>query len=143
MTDLFKPMLVTASCALLFTAFASNAEDQTILELMTIRVVPATDTLWGAEDPQTDAEWQALEDAAIETIKAFELAKAGGSGPNDDNWAANDDWQAFSDDVIAAAELAKLAIAERNIDALWDAGGPLYTPCEECHIAYNPGLAEQ
>lgn len=142
MTAAFKPMLLTASCALLFAALTSNADDQSILELMTIRVVPATDTLWGAEDPETDAEWQKLEDAATETIKAFELTKAGGSGPNDNNWAANDDWQAFSDDVIAAAELAKLAIAERDIEALWEAGDPLYTPCEACHLVYNPGVAE-
>lgn len=101
-----------------------------------------TNALWAADDPQTDAEWQALEDAATETIMAFECAKAVGRGPNDNAWAANDDWQAFSNDVISAAELAKVAIAQRDIEALWDAGDPLYTPCEACHIAYNPGVSE-
>lgn len=143
MTVAFKPILLTSAGILLFATLTSNAEDPSILDLMTTRVVPATDTLWGADDPQTDAEWQALEDAASETIDAFTIAKAGGSGPNDDSWATNDDWQAFSDEVIAAAELAKLAIAARDIEALWDAGDPLYTPCEACHIAYNPGVSEQ
>jgi hypothetical protein len=142
MSIALKPVLLTFSCMLWFAALACAADDQSILELMTIAVAPATDTLWGADDPQTDAEWQALKDAATETIVAFERAKTGGSGPNDNAWAANDDWQTLSNDVIAAAELAKKAIAERDIEALWDAGDPLYTPCEACHIAFNPGVSE-
>jgi hypothetical protein len=139
----FRIKFLSCSSLLLLATLTTGANEQSIIELMTTRVAPATDTLWGADDPQTDADWQLLDDAASETIEAFIATKAGGAGPNDNNWAANNDWQAFADDVIAAAELAKLAIGERDIEALWEAGDPLYTPCEACHLVYNPGVAEQ
>ena len=114
--------------------------ESTILELMLTRVVPASDTIWGIEDPKTDEEWAVFVAAADETIAAFEQAKKGGSGLNDAAWAADPKWQAYSDQVIAAAEQTKTAVAARNIEAMWDAGGELYTPCEECHIDFNPGV---
>ena len=35
------------------------------------------------------------------------------------------------------------AIAERNVDGVFDAGGELYTPCEECHLDYNPAVTDE
>jgi cytochrome c556 len=124
-------------------ATSEKASDTTIRDLMVTKVTPATDKLWGAEDPQTDAEWQELNDAADLVIEAFTQAKAGGGGPNDANWAGEENWQRHAEDVIAAAQLAKTAIAARNIDALWEAGDPLYTPCESCHQEYHPGVREE
>lgn len=111
-----------------------------IMELMVSKVTPATDTLWGIDDPQTDEEWQVYVDAANETIAAFEQSKIGGAGPNDKVWAADPKWQAYADEVIAAANSAKTAIAARDMDAMFEAGDALYTPCEACHIDFNPAV---
>ena len=110
--------------------------------LMTDTVTPASDIIWGVEDPQTDEEWQVLDDAAVTLAKAFEATRAGGIGPNDDAWASEAKFQAYIDQEMVALEQARAAIEARNLDGLFDAGGELYTPCEECHIDYNPGVQE-
>ena len=46
-----------------------------------------------------------------------------------------------ADDTIAAAESAKIAIAARDMEAIFEAGDALYQPCEACHIDFNPGVA--
>jgi len=111
-----------------------------ILELMVATVAPASDTLWGVEDPQADEEWQVLDDAAITIVEAFEQAKLGGNGPTDAAWASEPKWQAYADEEIIAGRAARDAIAARDLDALFAAGDLLYTPCEACHIDYNPRL---
>jgi hypothetical protein len=136
----------------LFASSALIAEEQattnepvpdgelSIMELMVSNVTPATDTLWGIEDPQTDDEWQVFIDAADATIEAFEQAKKGGTGPNDNAWAADPVWQAYADEVIAAAKSAKTAISARDMEAVFEAGDALYTPCEACHIDFNSAV---
>lgn len=104
-------------------------------------ITPASDIIWGVEDPQTDEEWQVLDDAAVTLAEAFEATRTGGGGPNDDAWASEAKFQAFLDQEMAAIEQSRAAIAARDLDALFDAGGELYTPCEECHIDFNPGVA--
>lgn len=129
---------------------ASESESETtepdgasIMELMTVIITPASDTLWGVDDPQTDAEWQVLTDAANTLIAAFEQAKTGGTGPNDKKWANDARWPAYVDEEMAALESAKSAIDARDIDKLFDANNDLYTPCESCHIDFNPGVSAE
>ena len=42
--------------------------------------------------------------------------------------------------MIAAAATAKAAAQDQDLDAYLEATEIMYPPCEECHIAYNPGL---
>lgn len=122
------------------TEISSTANAGSIMELMVARITPATDILWGVDDPQTDADWRVLIDAADAIITAFEKTKLGGTGTNDAQWAADSRWQDYANEVISAAEDAKRAIKDRNMDALYDANDALYTPCETCHIDFNPGV---
>lgn len=117
-----------------------ESAETTIMELMLTRITPASDVLWGADDPQTKAEWQVLTDAANKLIAAFEDVKQGGTGSNDDEWASSDKWQAYVNAEIDALENAKSAITAQDMDGLWAAGDALYTPCEACHIDFNPGV---
>jgi len=117
------------------------AMETTIMEMMVATVTPASDTLWGVENPQSAAEWQVLDDAAIAVIETFEEVRNGGGGPNDDAWASEAKFQAYIDEEIAAGQAARAAIAAKDLDALYAAGDSLYTPCENCHIDYNPGVA--
>lgn len=121
-----------------------QATEPSIMELMVTEITPLTDTLWGIEDPQTDAEWQVYRDAADATIAAFEQTKRSASGVNDAKWIADPKWQAYADEVIAAGEMYIAAINARDMDAIFAAGDALYTPCENCHLDFNPAVqAEQ
>lgn len=144
--------IIQVALAVIFAAAACTQEPapepappparQSIMELMQAVITPATDMLWQAEDPLTDAEWQALDAAAVTVIDTFETIRSGGSGTNDDTWAADPAFQAFIDTDIAAARLMRTAIAAQDMDRLFDAGNELYTPCEECHLQFNPGVVE-
>ncbi len=112
----------------------------TVDELMVSVITPATNTLWGVEDPQSDAEWQPLEDAAIAVIAAGTLVAEGGAGPRDAEWARSAEWQAFVATMNEAATDALNAARERDLDALLTATEVMYPPCEECHIKFHPEM---
>jgi hypothetical protein len=108
---------------------------------MTAIITPATNTLWGVEDPQTDAEWKVLEDAALVVIDAGKQVQKGGAGPNDEQWAREPDWQDFALELTDAAESGLRAIQDRDLEALFEANDVLYPPCEGCHLKFHPGVA--
>lgn len=132
--------------ALFLASACSPSNDQpesSINELMLDVVTPATNTLWGVADPQTDADWNVFVVAASQVIAAGEQIKRGGSGPDDMTWAADPAWQAFADTLIAAANNARDAANAKNLDALFEANDVLYPPCEECHIQFHPGVGAE
>ena len=111
--------------------------------IMINAIAPATDTLWGADDPQTDAAWKALEDAAIVVIATGTLIQSGGSGPNGMAWAADAAWQRYATTMTDAGVDALAAIRARDTDALMTATGDvLYPPCEECHLQFHPEISQ-
>ena len=137
--------LARSALPLLLLPLASHADDAqdlstTIMELMVTIVAPATDTIWGIEDPQSDAEWQVFIDAANVIIDAGETMKIGGTGPNDKQWAAEPAWQAFAEQLIGAAREAREAAENQDVEAMYTAGEVIYPPCEECHLQFNPGV---
>ena len=109
-------------------------------EIMVSAITPATNTLWGVDDPQTFEAWKELEDAAIVVIAAGTLVKDGGAGPNDSSWAADPAWQAFAETMIDAAAVALGAARAKDLDALVTATEVMYPPCEECHMQFHPGM---
>lgn len=117
-------------------------DDLSVNEIMIQTVTPATDAIWNAE-PQGDDDWQALDEAAIKVVIAFESMKDGGTGESDAAWAAQPDWDAWADEVIAAANLTREAVLDRNIDLVYEAGDVLYPPCENCHLKYHPDFIGQ
>ncbi len=139
-------VLVVLAIVALFISFSAAGEGEelqarsSIMVIMTTVITPATDTMWSIEEPKTDAEWQVFAQAADDVIRAGRAVRGGGSGPHDDDWARNADWQAWADTMIAAAESAKSAAEARDVDAYIEATDVMYPPCEECHVAYNPGL---
>lgn len=112
-----------------------------IKELMEKTITPATNTLWNAFDPPTEeAQWVALEEAAVTLLAASSLVALGGTGPMDAEWASEAGWQAYNQVMIDAGRDALEAIRARDHDALLTAGDVLYPPCEGCHLQYNPGV---
>jgi hypothetical protein len=134
----------------LFAAIIANAQDDaasapamSINDLMVNIITPATNTLWGIENPESDADWQVFIDAADVVIEASHAMKLGGTGPNDKEWAADSAWQAYADTLLGAGRDARQAAIDKNIDAMYLAGEVLYPPCEECHMQFHPGVREQ
>ena len=144
------PMKITFSCLaatiLLIAAQVATSGDEdpvptmSVNDLMVTVITPATDTLWGIEDPQTDEDWQVFIDAANTVIDAGETIKVGGTGPNDNTWASDPAWDAFADVMIGAGIDARNAAMNKDIDAMFTAGEVLYPPCEECHLQFHPGM---
>jgi len=134
-------LLSIAICSATLAQEVSSNAELSIKDLMLSRITSASNTLWGVEDPQSDAEWQVFDNAALELSADFETLRAGGSGSNDKEWAGKDSWQQYIDEEIAALDAARQAIKMRDIEKLWEANDALYTPCEACHIKFNPGVA--
>jgi len=112
-----------------------------IKELMEKTITPATNTLWNAFEPPTEeAQWAALEEAAITLLAAASVVAQGGTGPMDAEWAREPGWQAYNQVMIDAGRMALEAIRNRDHDKLLEAGDVLYPPCEGCHQQYNPGV---
>jgi cytochrome c556 len=110
----------------------------TVKQLMNALLTPATNTIWGAYQLETQAQWQEVENAALTVIAAAELLAAGGALEADQASAAEADWQAWNNDMIAAAEQVLNAVQEQDEQAVSEAGNnALYPPCESCHQQYQ------
>jgi len=137
---------ITLALALQGTALALQAQEApqplvSIKELMEKTITPATNTLWNAFEPPTEeAQWQALEEAAVTLLSAAQAMSLGGTGPMDAAWVKEPAWQAFNQIMISAGRDALSAIRARDHDKLLAAGDVLYPPCESCHLQYNPGV---
>jgi len=100
--------------------------------------------LWGAERegaaPQTDADWNAIEDHALQIVAAGYLVARGGTGPEDARWSAEPVWQAQSKAMIDAAMAAATAAYARSMTDLLTANGKLVDSCLACHEAFKPEI---
>jgi cytochrome c556 len=141
--------LVCACIAAFLTAHAQRAGVTTadgralvtIKELMEKTITPATNTIWGAyEPPASDAEWVALEEAAVTLLAAAQVTALGGTGPMDNEWVQQPAWKAFNQVMINAGVDALAAIRARDHEALLVASDVLYPPCEGCHLQFNPAV---
>jgi len=139
-----KNILLT-SIGFFFVSGVSGDEPAPVIpdsvnDIMISIIAPATNTLWGIDDPQTDDDWQVFIEAADAVIATASEIKSGGAGPSDQQWAESPDWQAFADRLIEAGFAAREAAENKDVDAMYAAGDILYPPCEECHNQFHPGL---
>lgn len=132
--------VLTLSGLFLLTS-AQTAEQMpllTVKQVMNALLTPMTTTIWGAYELQSEAEWLAVENAALGVIAAGNLLAAGGAGDNETVTAQEADWQTYNQQMIAAARAVLVAVAEKDEDALSAAGNDaLYPPCESCHQQYQ------
>ena len=121
-------------------ASAAAVPTRSVMDQMVGDITTSTNTLWGIDNPQTDAEWQVFADAANKTIAAFEQIRSGGAGPNDKQWATDPKWQLFVDQEVTAANAIRTAVGTRDLAAVQSAGEALYNLCEACHLEFNQGV---
>ncbi len=135
---------LTMFAVTLIAAAQDSKPNASVLAVMTDIVTPATNTIWGIEEPQTDEEWQVYIDAAANLIDAAEQIKAGGSGPNDTAWAEDPEWQRFADVLVESGVEIQAAARDKDADTLMNVSNDkMYPPCEECHIKFHPGMQQQ
>lgn len=100
--------------------------------------------LWGAERegaaPQSEAEWNTIEDHALQIVAAGYLLARGGTGPEDAQWSAQPEWQAQTKAMIDAAMAAATAAESKTMEDLLGANGKLVDSCLGCHAAFKPEI---
>lgn len=131
---LFLPGLLLQSAA----QTAAQTPLLTVKQVMNALLTPMTTTIWGAYELQSDAEWLAVENAALGVIAAGNLLAVGGAGDNETTLAQEADWQNSNRQMIAAARAVLEAVSRKDEEALAAAGNDaLYPPCETCHQKYQ------
>lgn len=112
-------------------------------QLMTWVIEPNADVIWGAVGtiiteqgseelaPKSDAEWNALRNAAVTIAESGNLLMMDGHARD------RNDWPAKSQNMIAIAKTVMQAIEAKDVDALFTAGGELYESCVACHRVYS------
>lgn len=119
-------------------AQAQVAPSLTVKEIMNAIITPMTNTIWGAYQLETEAEWQEVENAALTVIAAGDLLKTGGSAEGEMDIATQTEWQQYNNQMLEAARQVLSAVAARDEEALSSAGNDaLYPPCESCHQRYQ------
>ncbi len=128
--------------AILMSVSASVADELTpelsVKEIMNSIVTPATNTIWGAYQLETESQWQEVGRAAMAVVGAANLLMLGGTGEGEGEIAGEAEWQRFNQQLLAAARQVLVAVGERDENALSQVGNDaLYPPCESCHQAYQ------
>ena len=138
-------MMSARTCLLMLVGFvltvsqaAELAPELRVKQLMNGIITPATNTIWGAYQLETDAQWQEVENAAYAVIGAANLLALGGSAEGEAEAAATEQWQEFNAQMLAASRQVLTAVAARDEEALSDVGNnALYPPCESCHQQFQ------
>ncbi|MFK7864974.1 MAG: hypothetical protein AB8B95_12205 [Pseudohongiellaceae bacterium] len=136
-TGLFS--VCSASLLICFCLPSAAAEPiLSIKQLMNGIVTPATNTIWGAYQLDTPAQWQEVEEAAIAVIAAGNLMQSGGADKGEKAVAEQQLWQNYTQQMISAASNVLTAVEQRNESVLSQVGNDeLYPPCESCHQEYQ------
>ena len=130
------------SIAILMSVSAGLADELTpelsVKEIMNSILTPATNTIWGAYQLETESQWQEVGHAATAVIGAANLLMLGGTGEGEAESAGEAEWQRYNQQLLAAARQVLVAVDKRDENALSQVGNDvLYPPCESCHQAYQ------
>ena len=115
-------------------------------QLMEWVMDPAADVIWdsvksiitekGTREiaPHTDAEWDAVRNAAATVMEAGNLLMIEGRAKD------NKAWMAAARRLSDAANQALKAAQAKNTEALFTEGGNIYKACSACHAQYAAHL---
>jgi hypothetical protein len=111
-------------------------------EVMVALVNHSADPIWLAawRNPETDKDWRNLERMAYQLQVAGALLVIPGNGPKDDEWTADPQWTAWSNQLEAAGDRAVKAVAARDLTRISSSGDEIVEICEGCHMAFKPDL---
>jgi cytochrome c556 len=126
------------------TAPATVKPEVSINAVMVALVDHAGHQLWNVEvegkAPKTDADWENVEEHAVQIAAAGPAIGAGGTGPSDAVWVKSSSWQGYAQRMSDAGVAAMNAAKNKNLDALVAANGQLVQSCVACHKEFKPDL---
>ena len=100
--------------------------------------------LWNVEvegkAPKTDADWENVQEHAVQIAAAGPAITVGGTGPSDAAWVKSPSWQNYAQRMSDAGVAAMDAAKSKNLDALVKANGQLVESCVGCHKEFKPDL---
>lgn len=83
--------------------------------------------------PRTDAEWEDVRQSAARLAEiGAELKEPGYAQGRGQGWID------FADGLIEVAGQAEQAAIAKDVDAVFEVGGTVYSVCSACHQAYPP-----
>lgn len=115
-------------------------------QLMEWVIDPAADAVWesvktviteqGTKEtaPQTDEQWEAVRHGAATLHESAHLLTLQGRARD------RGEWTKAARGLMEAADEALRAVAAKNPQAVFDAGGRIYNACAACHRRYAPQL---
>jgi putative intracellular protease/amidase len=119
-----------------------------VYQMMTHYLEPAADKIWDSAgfvitvdgevdlQPTTAEGWFAVEHAATVVAEGGNLLMLEGYA------ADGADWVEYSQGLSRAALKARAAAEQQDADALFAAGGEIYSVCKACHNRYMNEMAE-
>jgi cytochrome c556 len=123
---------------------ATARPEVSINAVMVALVDHAAHNLWNVEKegkaPKSDAEWEVVQEHAIQVAAAGPAITVGGTGPSDAVWVKSPSWRAHAQRMSDAGVAALNAAKSKNLDALVAANGQLVETCESCHKEFKPDL---
>ncbi|MGI9327589.1 MAG: hypothetical protein ACR2PZ_20390 [Pseudomonadales bacterium] len=140
---LLAPLLWMSGCDGSSTTGYPSAANQlpvSLNEIMVALVNDAADPIWVAawREPETEADWRALERKAYQLQVAGALLELPGSGPMDAAWAADPLWQRWSQQLEVVGGVAVAAAKNRDLANIAGVGEQIVVVCEGCHLAFKP-----
>jgi hypothetical protein len=118
--------------------------DVSINAVMVALVDHAGHQLWNVEvegkAPKTDADWENVQEHAVQIAAAGPAITVGGTGPSDAVWVKSPSWQAHAQRMSDAGVAAMNAAKSKNFKALVTANGRLVESCVGCHKEFKPDL---
>ena len=107
--------------------------------VMVAMVNQAADPLWVAawRNPESDKDWRELERRAIQLELGGTLLSVPGTGPLDDAWTGDENWQKWSAQLREVGGRAVAAVKARDIERISAAGDDIVEVCEGCHIDFK------
>ena len=100
--------------------------------------------LWDVEGegkaPKTDADWNNVQEHAVQMAAAGPAITVGGTGPSDATWVKSPSWQSYAQQMSNAGVAAMNAAKSKNFNALVAANGQLVQSCVACHKEFKPDL---
>jgi len=146
-----KVIVPALAAAALLTGCNQGAPtpEKTAQQLMAEDVQPTAEIYWNAVGhvselvdgvpverdirPQTDAEWQAVRDAATHIVELAELLQTPGYAQE-----RGEDWVEISQSLADVGRLAEQAAESRDPEKVFEVGGTMYNVCSACHQVYPP-----
>ena len=109
-------------------------------EVMVAMVNHAADPIWEADwrPPETEEGWRALERYAYQLEIAGTLLTVPGTGPADRYWVSSPEWIHYSQQLSETGAKARVALGDRDAEAIRAVGNELVAVCEGCHTAMKP-----